>query len=464
MTRIASLAANEHLLGMLARTQSQVQDLQTQVATGKRSQTYAGIAEDTRELLGLERSRQVLQRFDRNNDLMSTRLDATNMAIDGIAETVRQLRDQLLTLNSGVGAQDAGWITDPELISDLKNIQSAAFSAMQSTAADLNTKLDGQYLFAGNQVRTQPVKLPATTLEQFHKVYDGQAVIYPPTVDAHLGSRGVLTHLDTGDLTMSDTNADTIGDSITATVPGIFASLKPGMTITLAAGDSGNNKTFTVASVDATGTTIAINGQLKDAAGNPIGTPPLSTTNSVTSGTDTAASITIGNWYQGDSLGQTYRMDEDRSLSLDLNATDPAFEKAMRAFGILAQGGLVVADPANPGTGKASTEEARRRIEGTLVLLNSVLDRAAPLNGVYGVEKSGGVDDVSAVLGFQQVALQQAQKLHEHMAGIFEDRSAKLENADKTEAITLLLNGTQALEASYQVLARVQQLSLTKFL
>lgn len=50
------------------------------------------------------------------------------------------------------------------------------------------------------------------------------------------------------------------------------------------------------------------------------------------------------------------------------------------------------------------------------------------------------------------------------MAGIFEDRSAKLENADKTEAITLLLNGTQALEASYQVLARVQQLSLAKFL
>ena len=157
-------------------------------------------------------------------------------------------------------------------------------------------------------------------------------------------------------------------------------------------------------------------------------------------------------------------MDEDRSLSLDLNATNPAFEKAMRALGLLAQGGLVVADPANPESGRVSTEEAKKRIEGTLVLLNSVLDRAAPLKGIYGVEKSGGVDDVSTVLGFQQVALQQAQELHEHMAGIFEDRSAKLENADKTEAITMLLNGTQALEASYQVLARVQQLSLTKFL
>ena len=34
-------------------------------------------------------------------------------------------------------------------------MQSAAFSAMQSTAADLNTKIDGQYLFAGSQVRTR---------------------------------------------------------------------------------------------------------------------------------------------------------------------------------------------------------------------------------------------------------------------------------------------------------------------
>ena len=471
MTRIATLAANQHQLAILTRTQNQVQDLQTQVATGKRAQTYAGIAQDTRELLGLERSRQVLERFDRNNDVMTTRLDATTTAIDGIAGTVRQLRDQLLALNAGVGAQDAQWITDPDLVGDLKNIQNAAFSAMQSTAADLNTKVDGQYLFAGSQVRTQPVKLPATTLEQFQQIYDGNAVIYPPTADAQLGCRGVLTHVDTGDLTMSDSDGDTIGDSITASVPGIFASFKPGMTITMAGGNSGNDKTYTVASVDATGTTITINGQLKDAAGNPIGTPPLTTTNSVTldasltpPSTDTTASITIGNWYQGDMLGQTHRLDEDRSLSLDLNATNPAFEKAMRACGILAQGSLAVADPANPGSERVNTEEAKKRIEGTLVLLNSVLDRAAPLAGAYGSEKSGGIDDVSTVLGFQQVALQEAQKLHEHMVGVFEDRSAKLEDADKTEAIALLLNGTQALEASYQVLARVQQLSLTKFL
>ena len=95
----------------------------------------------------------------------------------------------------------------PEWISDL-NEQNAAFSAMQSMAADLNTKVDGQYLFA--ELARTPVILPAATLEAFQQIYDGRAVIYPPTADAQLGSRGVLTHLDTGDLTMSDSNADTL--------------------------------------------------------------------------------------------------------------------------------------------------------------------------------------------------------------------------------------------------------------
>src|SRR5512132_553525 len=86
MTRIANLSASEHLLGILARTQSRVQDLQTQDATGKRSQTYTGIAGNASELLGLEKGRQMLDRFHRNNDSMKTGLDATTTVVDGIGE------------------------------------------------------------------------------------------------------------------------------------------------------------------------------------------------------------------------------------------------------------------------------------------------------------------------------------------------------------------------------------------
>ena len=161
-------------------------------------------------------------------------------------------------------------------------------------------------------------------------------------------------------------------------------------------------------------------------------------------------------------LGQTHRLDEDRPPSLDLERNGPGFREGDARLRHPRPGGLVVADPANPGNEVADTEEAKRRIAGALVLLNSVLDRAAPRQRLR-KEKGGGLDDVSTALGFQQVALQEAQNLHHHMAGIFEDRSAKLENADKTgdHAVAQRNAGSRGLVSG---VARVQQLSLPKFL
>jgi flagellar hook-associated protein 3 FlgL len=140
MTRIANLAASDHLLAMLGHTQRQVQDLQTQVATGKRSQTYAGISGDARQLLALESSRQMLERFEHDNDVMQTRLDATATSVDGIGETLRRFRQTLLSASSGKPL-------DAQQASDL---QQAAFRTMKDMQDFLNTDVDGRYLFAGS--------------------------------------------------------------------------------------------------------------------------------------------------------------------------------------------------------------------------------------------------------------------------------------------------------------------------
>src|SRR5512144_3040829 len=101
VTRIANLAAGDDLLQILAHTRRQIQDLQTQVATGKRSQTYAGISGDARQLLALESSRQMLERFEHDNDVMQTHLEATATSVDGIGETLRRFRQTLLSASSG---------------------------------------------------------------------------------------------------------------------------------------------------------------------------------------------------------------------------------------------------------------------------------------------------------------------------------------------------------------------------
>lgn len=44
MTRITTLATSDQMTAILGRTQQRMQDLQTQITTGPRAQSYAGIA------------------------------------------------------------------------------------------------------------------------------------------------------------------------------------------------------------------------------------------------------------------------------------------------------------------------------------------------------------------------------------------------------------------------------------
>lgn len=53
MTRISSLAANTSLVNQLLRTQTRLFDSEVQVASGKISQDYEGIAIDSRRLINL---------------------------------------------------------------------------------------------------------------------------------------------------------------------------------------------------------------------------------------------------------------------------------------------------------------------------------------------------------------------------------------------------------------------------
>lgn len=329
MTRIATLAANEHLLDLVSRTRSRIQDLQTQVATGKRAQSYSGISADARQLIDLENQRKMLDHYEHDNALIATRMDATASTIDGIGDTLRQFRQALIGISTD----------QPPTLQQTQDLQDQAFRTLKNVQDYLNTELDGRHLFSGSQVRTAPVEFPFTSLDGLQALYDGEKVLYPHTRAGHVEHRGVLGHADTGDLTMSDADTDGIGDTITAATAGAFASLRPGATITIAGGNSGNDKTYTVAASDGD-RVIRIRGDATDDLGGAIGPPPITVGGSVAVGTDTAAGMTIaiGSWYRGDEVDQSYRLDRERGFSLDVDAIHPGFEKAIRALGIIAQG------------------------------------------------------------------------------------------------------------------------------
>ena len=67
-------------------------------------------------------------------------------------------------------------------------------------------------------------------------------------------------------------------------------------------------------------------------------------------------------------------------------------------------------------------------------------------------------------LGFDRVMINDTNLRHKDLIGFFETEIIDLENIDLTETLTNLLDEQRALEASFQIFARVRELSLTNFI
>ncbi len=429
--RTATLASNETLIGYVLKTKARVDELQVQIATEKRAQTYAGLAADAPALVDLEASRAVVERFQRNNALLQARLEATTQTVGQARATVQEFRSQLVSMASG----------EPLDATHVEEVQEAAFRALKSLEATLNQDYNGRFLFAGSRTTTQPVSFGADTLAEFQAVYDGARVVYPPTRDAHVGLRASFDQATTGGLAFAAGPPATI-----QATNACFAKLPVGATIEIDGSQtaSGRNGIYTVVAKNAGNDTLTVAGTL-----DTPGEASFTVTNTVAGGSDEDATIRVRSWYHGDQVTETQRVDAARGFTLDLNAVDPAFEKAIRAIGIVAQGGLA----SQPG-----------RIEDALKLVNDALDQGVGGPLPFGDEAAGSIDRIEMRISFHAVMIKEADEAQGTLSALFDARIAGLENIDKTEAIAKLLDQSNALEASYQALARIRRLNLAQFL
>ena len=151
----------------------------------------------------------------------------------------------------------------------------------------------------------------------------------------------------------------------------------------------------------------------------------------------------------------THRVDSKRNFEYDLNAVDPGFEKAIRAMKITLPGVFQT---------EGGLDQNTDRIEKILFLLNSALDRAPGRTPPFGTELSSNIEQIERDLGFDRVLIDTTNTLHADLISFLDGSVSKVEDINLTEAITLLLNQQLALEASFQVFARIRQLSLSNFL
>jgi flagellar hook-associated protein 3 FlgL len=252
MTRISSSASNTILISRFLQTQRTLQDLETQVGTEKRTQTYSGLALSSQRLLNIENAKASLERFNSNNDQAQLRLDVQTTALTGIRGAISDFRELLLGFSNGD-------LTDPERI---EQIQADAFRALKDIQNYLNTEADGRYVFGGGTVRTEPVSFGLSTVSAFQSIYDGARVTYPTTREAHLEKFSISrssVDLNPAHLTFEQTAGTGKSRINTTASSGQFQNIAAGTTITISGTVGGvNDGIYTVDSVDPNGMWIDV--------------------------------------------------------------------------------------------------------------------------------------------------------------------------------------------------------------
>ena len=145
-TRVATLAQQQMITSSALRTQRNVNDLQVQIASGKKTQAFSGIADDATRLVNLKSELAQAEQFLQNVTITEKRLDLMALALDQIEDIARKARTDIATSFNGSQADD----------SQLASLMQASLDQLVSI---LNTKDDSRFLFAGGNVDSKPVDL-----------------------------------------------------------------------------------------------------------------------------------------------------------------------------------------------------------------------------------------------------------------------------------------------------------------
>jgi flagellin-like hook-associated protein FlgL len=254
------------------------------------------------------------------------------------------------------------------------------------------------------------------------------------------GNQSTFTKQEYTSLSFSPTGVG--GETITAATANAFKDAHgavappPGSLLNLASTSGVNDGNYVVVSND--GTNIVVKS-------NTLTTETNSTT----------ATISATSYYKGDSLQQSQLIDKGRSVSIGTSAADPAFEKAIRAMGIIAQGVYGTA---------GGLDQNKNRISNAIWLLNDSLQSPAAGTPPYGQESSSDINSVTQGLGYTQNIISQKNTTDTQLTGYLQTQISAQENIDPTTAVTTLLNDSNALQAAYQAVAQIRNLSLMTYL
>lgn len=171
MTRVSSFGQQQLLIQAIQQNQSRVFEAQRQIATGRETDEYRGLAGETSTLLGSKSFLSRIEGYQQTIDTISGRLDANEVQVNGIITAMEEVQESIRTALANNQAEGI-----PELVK-------STFSFIVNS---LNTNIDGTFLFSGSRTGTAPVVDGVRTIEQLQDLVDpnSDGVLENPVSDA----------------------------------------------------------------------------------------------------------------------------------------------------------------------------------------------------------------------------------------------------------------------------------------
>lgn len=153
VSRISTYSVFNNTLRDVNTTQANLFDLQKQISSGLKTDTFAGLAGQVEQFTFLEAKIEKAKTYEENNEVAVSRLKTANVSMDQILQYADELEDLIVLARNPAIEEDIAFKT--QLDQKIKGI-----------AAELNSSFEGKYLFGGTRSNVQPVitepSVPAT--------------------------------------------------------------------------------------------------------------------------------------------------------------------------------------------------------------------------------------------------------------------------------------------------------------
>jgi flagellar hook-associated protein 3 FlgL len=417
MVTLSTLGQNNLVRSQISTLQSGIQDLQTQIATGEKTQRYGDLGAQATLSISLRNQANLIDNFKKNINNLSIRTSLIDQSLVTIHDTALAVQNQAFAT--------------PSFTAQRINIVAAAKAAIDQITQSLQTSVDGRNLFGGTQTQSNPVTPAATLLPTVQAAVAAAIASGPANVPAAIQAA------------VSGSQVTAQGDGVTTTWPYTFDIPTAGQAVVSIVDKTVTPPTTTV--LTPAQYTITGIGSLTGGTVTPTG--PALTPGQYITIQQAAPLDSASGYYLGGPAHAPAAVDTGLTVDYSITASDPAFLTLMQGLYTLAS----LPQPVGP----TATPPA---------LSDSDFDAAA---SAAASTISQGLTQLQALTeknGRNEQFLNDENTAHDATLTVLQTQINNIEQVNLADASTRLTQLKTQLDASYHVVADLSTLSLIDFL